>query len=169
MAETVYLLLGSDLGDRLDYLKEACRRLEQVRGFECVAISPVYVTEPEDMPAGSPSFLNQVVKGEFEYTPAELLTAIEEIEAELGRTDKGQKKPRTIDIDILLFGDRVVTAESLTIPHPKLPSRAFALIPLLEVDPDIVDPASGKPFREYLSKLNTDSVTLYEDHVGRHV
>jgi 2-amino-4-hydroxy-6-hydroxymethyldihydropteridine diphosphokinase len=169
MAETVYLLLGSNLGDRKEYLKEACRRLEQIRGFECVAVSPIYVTEPEDMPPGSPSFLNQVVKGEFGNTPAELLTAAEEIEAELGRTEKGRKKPRTIDIDILLFGDRRVTTEALTIPHPKLISRVFALVPLLEVDPDIVDPTSGKPFRQYLDKLNTDSVTLYEDHVGRHV
>jgi 2-amino-4-hydroxy-6-hydroxymethyldihydropteridine diphosphokinase len=169
MADTVYLLLGSDLGDRREYLREACRRLEQIKGFECVAVSPVYVTEPEDMPSGSPSFLNQVVRGEFSNTPAELLTATEEIEAELGRTEKGRKKPRTIDIDILLFGNRLVTTESLTIPHPKLTSRAFALMPLLEVDRDIVDPASGKPFREYLDTLNTDGITLYEDHVGRHV
>ena len=145
MAETAYILLGSNMGDREQFLNAALARMETVEGLEMIAISSVYVSEAEGMPGECPSFLNQAVKGEYKYTPAELLHTLERIERGLGRTDKGTCQPRTIDLDILLFGSRMINTARLTVPHRKLLSRSFALIPLLEIDPDIIHPVTGKP------------------------
>jgi 2-amino-4-hydroxy-6-hydroxymethyldihydropteridine diphosphokinase len=169
MSETVYIGLGSNLGDREQFLSEALSRMEQVEGLEIVAISALYLTRPQEMPDGSPPFLNQVVKAEYEFTPNELLRALEAIEAALGRTDKGECMPRTIDLDILICGDRQIETEILTIPHPELVRRPFVLVPLLQIDPDLVHPVSGKPLSDLLTAGGRAQVKLYKDHVARQV
>ena len=165
---TVYLLLGSNLGDRNANLQNACERLQGMEGFEMIAESPVYISEPVDVKDDQPHYLNQVVKGEYLYTPTELLRTCEKIEEALGRDQKGKRKARTIDIDILLFGDELIETEELTIPHAELTKRPFALVPLLEIDRELINPASGKPFRSYLTASGLKKVVLYEDHVSRN-
>lgn len=165
MAETVYLLLGSNLGDREKYLTRARVLLAELEGFELLAVSSIYVTEAVDMAPDSPSFMNQVIKGEYYYPAHELLHACEKIESILGRTGKGLKQPRTIDIDILLFGSQIVESDVLTVPHPRLLQRAFALVPLLELDKDIVHSVSGRPLAEYLKPEERNSVVLFKEHV----
>lgn len=167
LTETVYLGLGSDLGDRERFLAAAISQLESVEGLEIIATSALYITEPKDMPAGAPPFLNQVLKAEYQYPPEELLHALEKIELELGRTDKGELLPRTIDIDIILFGDRMIDTDQLTVPHQKMLERPFVLIPMLQIDPDIVHPASGKRLADFVTPASRDAVQLYKDHVAR--
>lgn len=169
MAETVYLLLGSNLGDRKGFLEQARDRLSAVEGLETIAVSPIYITEPKEMPDYSPMFLNQVIKAEYAFRASELLVTIEQIERDLGRTDKGTKQPRTIDIDILLFGETVIQSERLCIPHKKLLKRPFAMVPLLEIDPDLIHPATKRSIADSLTPKSRKSVILYEDHVARNV
>ena len=169
MAETVYLLLGSNLGDREKYLSRALTRLEEVEGLEIIAVSSVYVSEAVEMAAGSPSFLNQVIKADYDYTPRELLHTLQGIEADLGRTDKLLKQPRTIDIDILLFGDQVIESDVLTVPHAKMLKRGFALMPLLQIDPELEHPAKKKPISEFVTDAMRKSVVIFKDNVARNV
>lgn len=169
MAETIYLLLGSNLGDRSRHLARAREDLSRVEGLEITAISPIYESDAVEMDEAAPRFLNQVVKGDYGYTPSELLGEIEEIERVHGRSEKGALKPRTIDIDILMFGERVIKTADLTIPHKKLATRPFAIVPLLAIDPEAVHPALGKPLADLLKKKAAGQVELFEDHVSRNV
>ena len=169
MAETVYLLLGSNLGDRQKFLSLALERLEALEGLEIVALSSVYVSEATEMKGENPSFLNQVVKAEYQFTAMELLAALERIESEFGRSNKGEKLPRTIDCDILLFGSQVICTPKLSVPHPKLLDRPFAMVPLIEIDPLAVHPMTHKPIAGFLSEKDRKSVLLYKDHVARNV
>lgn len=166
-AVTTYLLLGSNLGDRETYLKAATLRLGRLEGLEIVAESPVYISEAMGVSEPQPGFLNQVIKGEFLYTPLELLRACEKIELELDRDGKGEKQPRTIDIDLLLFGTDTLRSDELTIPHPELVKRPFALVPLLEIDRDLVHPGTRKKLESYLTENARKKIILYQDHVSR--
>lgn len=169
MAETVYLLLGSNLGDREHNLSLALGKLEAVEGLEMLAISSIYESDAIGMTGENPPFLNQVVKADFLYTPIELLDHTERIERELGRTDKGKRLARPLDIDILLFGVLKVQTERLTIPHRELTRRPFALIPLLEIDPDLVHPATGKPLAGHISAEHRRAVAVYKEYVARNI
>jgi 2-amino-4-hydroxy-6-hydroxymethyldihydropteridine diphosphokinase len=167
MPEIAYLLLGSNLGDRELNLESARMKIAAIEGCELIATSSIYLSEAVDMPAGSPGFMNQVLKIEFAYTPLELLHACERIETDLGRVDKGGMKPRTIDCDILLFGDQIITSPALTVPHAKLLQRPFAMVPLLEIDSALTHPIKNKPIAEFLTEKGSQSVLLYKDHVAR--
>jgi 2-amino-4-hydroxy-6-hydroxymethyldihydropteridine diphosphokinase len=169
MSNTVFLSLGSNLGDRERNIKRACEMLAAMEGFEWITASSIYVTPPVDMEEGVPNFLNIVVKGQFDFTPMELLRNLEEMENKLGRESKGDKQPRTIDIDILLFGDKRFKNEYLTIPHPRMTKRAFVLVPLLQIEPDIVYPLTGKKLENYLNQKEADSLILYRETVRDHV
>jgi 2-amino-4-hydroxy-6-hydroxymethyldihydropteridine diphosphokinase len=138
-----------------------------MEGLEITAMSSIYVSPAQDMPPGSPSFLNRIVKGEYLYNAAELLAALERIETELGREAKGERLSRTIDLDILLFGRRQIRTERLLIPHPGVKKRAFVLVPLLEIDPELTDPVSGKALSGFLNKSAQAEVEVYKDHVAR--
>ena len=132
--------VGANLGDREATIREAVRLL----GDEVVAVSELRETEPwgyEDQPR----FLNGAILVETERTPRELLDRLLAIERELGRTRGGPRYgPRTIDLDLLLFGDRAVAEPGLEVPHPRLHERAFALEPLLDLDPDVEIPGRGR-------------------------
>jgi 2-amino-4-hydroxy-6-hydroxymethyldihydropteridine diphosphokinase len=169
MKETVYLLLGSNIGDREQNLYSAVSKLEHLEGLEIIAISGIYLSEPMGVKGHQPTFMNQVVKAEYSFTPSELLHALERIEIELGRTDKGKKLPRTIDLDILLFGERVINQPDLVIPHSQLLKRPFALIPLLEIDPTHVHPVTKKELNVYITEKDKELVILFKDHVARNV
>ena len=167
MAETVYLLLGTNIGDRERNLTHAIEKLGALEGFEIVAVSAIYLTKPVGMKGEQPSFLNQVVKAEYRFRPLELLHALERIEIEMGRTDKGKLQPRVIDCDILLFGDLKIEKRELTIPHPRLLERLFAMIPLAEIDPHLLHPVTRRPIASYVKDRANSGVMLYKDHVAR--
>ena len=169
MATTTYILIGSNLGDRNKNLKTAAERLEAVPGLEVIALSGVYISEAQDMEGENPSFMNQVVKADYQFLPSELLNALELIEKNLGRTGKGKKEPRPIDLDILLFGEEIIETETLSIPHRKLLNRPFAMVPLLEIDPDIVHPVTREPVAKFLSEEARRDIILYKDQVARHI
>jgi len=169
VAEIVYISLGSNLGDREKYLASARSRIGVIEGIEVVAVSSIYLTQPIHMASDAPSFLNQVIKVEYLYTPGELLQATETIEQDMGRTDKGKRLPRTIDIDLLLFGTRIVSTERLKIPHPEILKRPFVLVPLLQIDLELTHPVTGKQLSTHLKSGDIDSVIIYKDHVARNV
>lgn len=142
----VYLGLGSNLGDRAHTI---CMALERLRAkVRLDRISSLYETEPVGL-AEQPWFLNLVCGGESDLSPEALLDFVKTIEREMGRKDEGPRfGPRPIDIDILLYGEAVVSTSRLEIPHPRLHERGFTLIPLSEIAPDLAHPLLGMTIRE---------------------
>lgn len=169
MAETTYILIGSNLSDREKNLGTAITAMESIPGLELVATSAIYVSDAKDMIEDSPSFLNQVAMADYEYRPQELLQALEAIETKMGRTGKGERLPRVIDLDILLFGEQIIETEELCIPHPQLLNRSFAMLPLLQISPEIVHPVWEEPVSNFLTRDDRASVILYKDHVARNI
>ena len=154
--KTVYLGLGSNLGDREAMLEAAVCALESPR-LHVRRVSPVYETEPMDVP-GQHWFLNQVAEAETDLFPLQLLHRTTKVEARLGRRRLAPKGPRTIDIDILLFGNSVVTTPVLEIPHPRFRDRRFVLAPLADLAPDLRDPVTRKTVRELLGEVRGQAV-----------
>jgi 2-amino-4-hydroxy-6-hydroxymethyldihydropteridine diphosphokinase len=152
----VYLGLGSNLGDREAMLRAALEALESAR-LHILRVSPVYETEPMDV-AGQGWFLNLVVEAETDLFPLQLLHRTSKIEAQLGRRRLAPKGPRNIDIDILLFGNAVVSRPSLDIPHPRFRLRRFVLAPLADLAADLRDPVTKKTVRELLGELQGQTV-----------
>lgn len=145
----VHLSLGSNLGDREVNVQKALEALKAVAGVAVIAVSHYYETEPVGV-AEQPDFLNVAAEIETELAPLELLNTVKEIEARLGRTPSEHWGPRVIDIDIILWGNQVITTEPLTAPHKEFRKRAFVLAPLAEIAPEAVDPVTGKTVTELL-------------------
>ncbi|MFC1915644.1 2-amino-4-hydroxy-6-hydroxymethyldihydropteridine diphosphokinase [Chloroflexota bacterium] len=145
-AETVYLGLGSNMGDRQENLDRALEFLSQ--RLRMGKVSSIYDTEPVGNP-DQPRFLNLVCQAYTRLAPTALLALAKGIESKLGRTGKSNA-PRTIDIDILLCGEQVIDTPELVIPHPKMTERAFVLVPLDEIATELVHPVSGKTIKELL-------------------
>ena len=139
MARIAYLGLGSNLGDRLASLQRAADLLDAEPGVTVVASSRVWETDPVGGPA-QPDFLNAVLRIETDLGPRDVLAAAHRVEAALARVRDVRWGPRSIDVDIELFGDETVDEPDLTIPHPRMLERAFVLLPLLELEPDPVLP-----------------------------
>ena len=146
--KTVYLGLGSNVGDREGHLRAAIERLAAL-DLRVVRESPVYETEPLEMTAQR-WFLNQVVEAETSLFPKQLLARVGRIERVLGRVRTVPNGPRTIDIDILLYGTAVVRAAELEIPHPRMAGRRFVLAPLADLCPELRHPVTRKTVREML-------------------
>lgn len=141
-----YVGLGSNVGDRLSNLRRALAECE-ARGIIVQKASSVYETEPVGPP--QPDFLNAVVEVSTELRPEELIRALKQIELDLGRSPGERWGPREIDLDLLLYGDEVVTESTLKVPHPQMLGRAFVLVPLLEIAPRVAMP-SGEPIAQFL-------------------
>lgn len=147
----VYLALGSNMGNRQENLDWALDLLSQrVRRGK---VSPVYETEPVGS-INQPRFLNMVCEAYTRLEPTQLLALAKGIETKLGRTGKSSES-RPIDIDILFYGDQVIDTPELVIPHPRLHQRAFVLIPLAEIAPELVHPVMGKTVMELKKTLTT--------------
>ncbi len=159
MSRRAVVLTGSNMGDSEGSLSAARELLGREVG-KIAAVSGIYESEPwGDMEDGGGAFLNQVLVLETSLEPLELLDRTQAIERRLGRTDKGDGrgrrvyKPRTIDVDILYYGEQIINTERLTVPHPMMAEREFVLVPLAEVMPDAKHPVTGKTAAEMLSEL----------------
>jgi 2-amino-4-hydroxy-6-hydroxymethyldihydropteridine diphosphokinase len=144
----VYLGLGSNLGDRQATMEKAIKFLRDRLQIELV--SSIYETEPVGYEE-QPLFLNAVCCGQTELGPLQLLSLVKGIEASLGRVPSFPNAPRTIDVDIIFYGNMIMQTPELTIPHPRLEERAFVLIPLLEIAPDLCHPVSGESIRHLVA------------------
>jgi len=150
MHKVVYLSLGSNVGDRAANLKTAIARLGKLG--KVMAVSSFYETEPVEF-AAQPWFLNCAVELHTEKMPKQLLAAILEIEKEMGRRRIQKKGPRTLDIDMLLFGNSIIKMKGLTIPHPAMHERRFVLEPLAEIAPEARHPVFKRSVRELRDDL----------------
>jgi 2-amino-4-hydroxy-6-hydroxymethyldihydropteridine diphosphokinase len=148
--KTVYLSLGSNLGARAKNLQEAIAALRKA-GIDVTRISSVYESEPLDY-LDQPWFLNMAVEVETELTPAALLETLRGIETKMGSKKLIAKGPRLIDMDILLFGDEVIDAPELQVPHPRMHLRRFVLQPLAEIAPNARYAVSGLKVSEMLDR-----------------
>jgi 2-amino-4-hydroxy-6-hydroxymethyldihydropteridine diphosphokinase len=153
--ERVFIALGTNLGDRQANLRIARGYLSpEINVQEC---SSIYQTPPwgyEEQPA----FLNQVIEVRTTLPPLDLLDALKEIEAQMGRVKTIRYGPRLIDLDILFYGQRVLETERLKIPHPHLQERAFVLAPLNEIAPDFLHPVFNETITSLLQKADTNGV-----------
>jgi 2-amino-4-hydroxy-6-hydroxymethyldihydropteridine diphosphokinase len=148
--KTIYLSVGSNLGDREENLARAVGALSQ-RGARVVRQSSLYETEPVDLHE-QPWFLNCVVEAETELMPRQLLQALLGIEQEMGRRRRVPRGPRLIDMDILFFGSSIIRMPDLEIPHPRLAQRRFVLVPLSELSPNLRHPVLNKTVAELLAE-----------------
>jgi 2-amino-4-hydroxy-6-hydroxymethyldihydropteridine diphosphokinase len=151
-----YVGLGSNLGDRAAYLLLGLSALSRLPKTHLLRLSPVYETNPVGPP--QPPYLNMVAELETELSPKGLLAEMLRIEKALGRERRERWGPRTLDLDLLLYGDLVLEEEGLSVPHPRLHERAFVLVPLLDLLPEGRHPLWGQSFAELLASFDASSV-----------
>jgi len=157
---TAYLGLGANLGNPQETMKQALKELAAQPTIEVVAVSSLYQTAPVGM-TDQPNFLNAVAAIQTTLTPQALLTYILQLEQQLGRVRKVRWGPRTIDLDILAYGNEKINHMNLTIPHAHLGERAFALVPLAEIAPDLRLPGESETVREKAARLaNHGNISL---------
>lgn len=140
--ECAVIALGSNVGDRRYYLRRAIHEL--ARGVSVVRVSSVHETAPVDAPHGSPPFLNMVIAGTTALEPHRLLDLLNRIETLLGRVRRQPNGPRTIDLDLILYGAHVIRDQRLVVPHPRYRERGFVMAPLRELRLGWVDPNTGR-------------------------
>ena len=156
--QRIFLSLGSNLGDRESNLEKALSSLSP--HVNVVNQSSIYETEPWGF-LDQPNFLNQVLEGETNLSPLELIDYVKGIEKEIGRKPGRRFGPRLVDIDILFYGDQIISEDGLSIPHKRMTERAFVLIPLYEIAPDLVFPGSSQMIKDLVSGLDPAGVVLY--------
>jgi len=151
----VTLALGSNLGQRMDNLDQALKHLASE--ISILKLSSVYETPPWGV-TEQPRFFNQVVKGTTSLPPHALLDFLKKIERRMGRVETVRFGPRVIDLDILLYGERIINTPRLQIPHPRMYERAFVLVPLAEIEPSLVIPGQQKTVAALLNNLDQSGI-----------
>ncbi len=154
--KTVYIALGSNIGDRAENLRHAREQIA-APDLRILRESSIYETAPRDV-EDQPWFLNQVIECETDLFPRQLLARLQKIERAMGRKRRIAKGPREIDLDILFYGDAVMKAPELEIPHPRLAERRFVLEPLAELAADKKHPGTRRTIREMLAKVASQVV-----------
>jgi len=150
---TAYIAFGSNLGNREAHVRAALAKIGRTPGVRMTAISSFLENPAVGMGDSAPAFLNGVAAIETTLEPRALLDRLLHIERELGRERSDKWSPRTIDLDLLLYGDRVIDEEGLSIPHPRMHERRFVLAPLAEIAPDLLHPTLHRSMRNLLSDL----------------
>ena len=150
----VFVGLGSNLGEREAMIRLALDDLARLPETRLVRASSLYDTEPVG-DVEQPNFLNAVAQLDTELTARQLLWNLQLVEKRLGRTRTRRYGPRTIDLDLLLYGNLIVEEADLQVPHPELTRRSFVLVPLVELDPLLVHPMTGETLLDHLSRLST--------------
>ncbi len=156
----VYLALGTNLGNRLENLKTAIKLLPP--DVRVIKASPVYETPPWGY-LNQADFLNQVLEAETNLTPEELLVYLKGLEAQIGRQASFKYGPRLIDLDILFYDDLILETAALSIPHPRMHERAFVLVPLAELNPDLRHPKADRTIQELLGNTDQDGINLFQE------
>ena len=156
---TVYLALGSNLGDRRENLRQAVAALSPQMVVK--AKSRVYETPPWGV-EDQPMFLNQAVWAETYLDPEPLIKHIKRLEIALGRRESFRNGPRSIDLDLLFYDDLVLDTPVLTLPHPRLHERAFVLLPMMDIAPDLVHPTTHKTIREMAAACDPGGITQFQ-------
>ena len=153
--ETVFIGFGSNVGDRVDFCDRAVTLLSLLPHSHVVGVSLLYETEPVNDHAqpGDGWFLNGVVQLETDVTPKSLLAILREIEHALGRDEDNRSGPRTMDLDILFYGQRVINEPDLVVPHPRMHQRRFVLMPLSELDPLFLHPSLQRTVNQLLAEV----------------
>ncbi|MGI4789191.1 MAG: 2-amino-4-hydroxy-6-hydroxymethyldihydropteridine diphosphokinase [Janthinobacterium lividum] len=156
---TAYIGLGSNLGDRETHLETALSELRSLPTMKVTQVSSVYETAPVGL-TDQPDFLNMVAEIQTSLSPLALLSALLHIENKIGRVRTIRWGPRVIDLDLLLFGHQEIALPELTVPHPRLRERAFAMIPLSEIAPELMLPGDEKTASEIAKILFSDGNIL---------
>lgn len=161
----VFIGLGSNLGERAQYLNRAAAEMSRLPSTKAVWFSPVYESDPYGK-TDQPKFLNAVGELETSLAPPELLQELKRIEQALGRSNAERWGPREIDLDILIYDGLVLNDEAVTVPHPDLEHRRFVLVPLREIAPDLVHPVNGMTVNEMAAACrDTGRVVRTADHI----
>jgi len=169
MVNNVYIALGSNVGDRAQYLHEAIKKLDEHPQISIVGSSSIYETEPVGYVA-QPAFLNMVIKIETSLSAPSLLEVTQRIENELGRKREIRWGPRTLDLDILLYNYENIETEQLIIPHPRMLERAFVLVPLLELNANIHVPNIKKDLSSIIDELpDKEGIRIWKQKSGEDV
>lgn len=159
--QRAYVGLGSNLGNRAAFLRGALAALDAEPGVRLMGVSPIYETDPVGV-TDQPPFLNQVAELETVLTPDALLTRLLAIERAFGRERRVRWGPRTLDLDLLLYGDARIATERLCVPHPRMTERAFVLVPLADMAPDLVIPGTGRCVRDWVRLVGTKGVRRWK-------
>lgn len=157
MDEKIFIGIGSNMGDGIKNCMTAIKRISSDKRVDLKSISSFYTASPVSE-IKQDDFINCAILVSWEGAPHELLKFLAGIEQGMGRTRKMKDGPRIIDLDILFFGDMVLDEPSLTIPHKELHKRKFALIPCLEIDPNLIIPTYKKPLNDFLPEIGDDQV-----------
>jgi len=157
--ETVFIGLGSNVGDRIDFCNRAVTLLRLLPRSRVVRVSSFYETEPvhDETNPGEGWFLNGVVQLETDVPPKHLLSILREIERALGRDQDNRSGPRTVDLDLLFYGDHTINEPDLIVPHPRLHRRRFTLMPLSEIAPLWTHPVSQRSMSQLLTEVDDRS------------
>ncbi len=149
---TVYIALGSNVGDRLQNLQRALSCIKLLHNTTVKSVSSVYETLPFGKTEQS-DFYNAVIKIETGYSPNELLKELKRIEKQIGRIERERWGPREIDLDILLFNELIFSDEIITLPHKGIIYRDFVLFPLIEVEPELINPVYNRRYKDFVDEL----------------